>query len=82
VNEVAAVALNPCEDVNGNSRQCLIGPDDVTVVQTQEQGIPVLVNPESELLTNEAAGLRLNPCLDVNGNPKECEIGPDNVTIT
>jgi hypothetical protein len=35
-NEAAALRLNPCEDVNGNSRECLIGPDEVTMVQTEE----------------------------------------------
>lgn len=80
-NEVAGVRLNPCEDVNGNSRVCLVGPDDVAIVQTEAKGVPVLVNPESELLTNEAAAVRLNPCVDVNGKPKVCEVGPDEIVM-
>lgn len=87
-NEAAGLRLNPCEDVNGNTKQCEVGPDNVTMsliedtVTLQVDGIPVLVNPESELMENEAAGLRLNPCEDVNGNTKQCEVGPDNVTMS
>lgn len=86
-NEAAGLRLNPCEDVNGNPKQCEVGPDNVTITQLsdtvalQVEGIPVFVNPESELMENEAAGLRLNPCEDMQGNVRQCEIGPDNVTV-
>jgi hypothetical protein len=36
VNEEAGAVLAPCEDVNGNPRQCLVGPDEVSIVQTEE----------------------------------------------
>lgn len=54
-------------------------PDDSVTLQVN--GVPVLVNPESELMTDEMAGARLNPCFDVNGKPKVCEVGPDDVVI-
>lgn len=88
-NEVGSLRLNPCVDVNGNSKPCEVGPDEVNIVQLEPEdaitlqvnGVPVLVNPESELLRNEVGSLRLNPCVDVNGNSKPCEIGPDEVNI-
>ena len=92
-NEVADARLNPCENVNGVSRICLVGPDDIAILQTEDSvkpneavtlqvhGVPVLVNPESELSTDEMGDARLNPCLDVNGKPRKCEVGPDEITI-
>ena len=86
-NEAASLVLNPCVDVNGNSRACSIGPDDVSIAQLDDDvtlqinGVPVLVHPESELLTNEVAAVRLNPCVDVNGNSVPCQVGPDEINI-
>ena len=93
-NEVASIVLNPCVDVNGNSKKCEVGPDEITIAQLdnfepkfdesvtlQVNGVPVLVNPESDLLSNDMASARLNPCEDINGNPRKCTIGPDDVSI-
>jgi hypothetical protein len=78
-NEGAGLRLNPCETVNGDPKECEVGPDNLTITQLsdtvfaqfddsvtlQVHGVPVLVNPESELLTNEVAGARIDPCLDL-----------------
>lgn len=87
-NEMAAVRLNPCVDVNGNSRVCEVGPDEVVMTQQPEavtlqvNGVPVLVNPESELMENTMASARLDPCFTVNGDPKKCEVGPDEIVMS
>jgi hypothetical protein len=85
-NEAAGLRLNPCEDVDGSVKACEIGADEVHGLSQLNQevvmsvkGVPVLINPESELMDNEMADARINPCLHKDGSVKACEIGPDEI---
>jgi len=74
---------NQVSDADLGQRNWVIdGVNGFDLVQLNEGGVPVLVHPESELMTNEMANVRLNPCVDVNGNSVPCEIGPDEVNIS
>lgn len=73
---------NEVSDADLGMRNWVIeGVNGYDLTQLNAEGVPVLVNPESELLTNEMAAVRLNPCVDVNGNSRVCLVGPDDVTI-
>jgi hypothetical protein len=83
-NEMANARVNPCLNKDGTVKACEVGPDEITglsqlnsEVVLQVNGVPVLVNPESDLMENEMADARLNPCLNKDGTVKACEVGPD-----